>query len=89
MEQGRVAMCHAFGIEFKDTVDPSPPFGVYSIPEAAMVGLTERAAREQETAGEPPELVVNRGNDRIGDRVLAWDVHRVSPPWHGGLPRRE
>jgi NAD(P) transhydrogenase len=47
MEQGRVAMCHAFGIEFKDTVDPSPPFGVYSIPEAAMVGLTERAAQEQ------------------------------------------
>jgi NAD(P) transhydrogenase len=47
MEQGRVAMCHAFDIEFKDTVDPSPPYGIFSVPEAAMVGLTERAAREQ------------------------------------------
>jgi NAD(P) transhydrogenase len=43
-EQGRVAMCHAFDIPFKDTVDPSPPFGIYSIPEVAMVGLTEEAA---------------------------------------------
>ena len=44
MEQGRVAACHAFGIPFKQTVDPLPPFGVYSIPEVAMVGLTEEAA---------------------------------------------
>ena len=44
MEQGRVAACHAFGIPFKQTVDPLPPFGVYSIPEIAMVGLTEEAA---------------------------------------------
>jgi NAD(P) transhydrogenase len=45
MEQGRVAVCHAFGIPFKETVDPLPPFAVYSIPEAAMVGMTEEAAR--------------------------------------------
>ncbi len=45
MEQGRVAACHAFGIPFKDTVDPLAPLGVYSIPEVAMVGLTEEAAR--------------------------------------------
>jgi NAD(P) transhydrogenase len=44
MEQGRVAACYALGIPFKETVDPMPPFGVYSIPEAAMVGLTEEAA---------------------------------------------
>jgi NAD(P) transhydrogenase len=44
MEQGRVAACYALGIPFKKTVDPMPPFGVYSIPEAAMVGLTEEAA---------------------------------------------
>lgn len=44
MEQGRVAACHAFGIPFKQTVDPLAPFGVYSIPEVAMVGLTEEAA---------------------------------------------
>jgi NAD(P) transhydrogenase len=43
-EQGRVAMCHAFDIPFKETVDPLPPFGIYSIPEVAMVGMTEAAA---------------------------------------------
>jgi NAD(P) transhydrogenase len=44
MEQGRVAACHAFGIPFKDTVDHLPPSGVYALPEAAMVGLTEEDA---------------------------------------------
>jgi NAD(P) transhydrogenase len=44
MEQARVAACHAFGIEFKDMVDPLPVYGVYSIPEVAMVGLTEEGA---------------------------------------------
>jgi len=46
IEQGRVAACYALGIPFKSTVDPLTPFGVYSIPECAMVGLTEdQAAR--------------------------------------------
>ena len=43
-EQGRVAICHAFGIPFKDRIDPAPPYGVYSIPEVGMVGMTEEAA---------------------------------------------
>jgi NAD(P) transhydrogenase len=47
MEQGRVAACHAFGIPFKDTVDQLPPSGVYSLPEVAMVGLTEQAATDR------------------------------------------
>ncbi|HZD70952.1 MAG TPA: Si-specific NAD(P)(+) transhydrogenase [Actinomycetes bacterium] len=45
MEQGRVAATHAFGIDFKQTMDPLPPHGVYCIPEAAMVGMTEQAAK--------------------------------------------
>lgn len=44
MEQGRVAACYALAIPFKETVDPLTPFGVYSIPECAMVGLTEDEA---------------------------------------------
>jgi NAD(P) transhydrogenase len=47
MEQGRVATCYALGIPFKQTVDPMPPFGVYSVPEVAMVGLTEEDAAAQ------------------------------------------
>jgi NAD(P) transhydrogenase len=47
MEQGRVAACYSLGIPFKETVDPLTPFGVYSIPECAMVGVTEDEAAQQ------------------------------------------
>ena len=47
MEQGRVAACYAFEIPFKETVDPIPPFAVYSVPEIAMVGFTEEGAAAQ------------------------------------------
>jgi NAD(P) transhydrogenase len=47
MEQARVAACWAFDIPFKRRVDSLPPFGVYSIPEVAMVGMTEQDTRSQ------------------------------------------
>ena len=50
MEQARVAACWAFDIPLKRSVDVLPPFGVYSIPEVAMVGLTEEAAESQGVA---------------------------------------
>jgi NAD(P) transhydrogenase len=56
MEQGRVAACNAFGIPFKETVDPLAPYGVFSIPEVAMAGLTEEAA-----AAEGIDYEVGRG----------------------------
>ena len=42
-----MAACYAMSIPFKQTVDPLTPFGVYSIPECAMVGLTEEQAQER------------------------------------------
>ena len=45
MEQGRAAASHAFGIGTRDAIDGQAPLGVYSIPEVAMIGLTEAAAR--------------------------------------------
>jgi NAD(P) transhydrogenase len=41
MEQGRVAMCHAFDLSYKTRVSPLTPFGVYTIPEISMAGATE------------------------------------------------
>jgi NAD(P) transhydrogenase len=41
MEQGRVAMCHAFDLAYKIRVSPLTPFGVYTIPEISMAGATE------------------------------------------------
>ena len=45
MEQARVAMCHAFELKYKERVSPILPYGVYTIPEVAMVGETEETAR--------------------------------------------
>jgi NAD(P) transhydrogenase len=41
MEQGRLAALHAFGVEMPK-VASSLPFGIYSIPEIAMVGPNEQ-----------------------------------------------
>jgi NAD(P) transhydrogenase len=45
MEQARVAMCRAFDIPFKESLDDTLPTGIYTLPEVSMVGLTEEAAR--------------------------------------------
>jgi NAD(P) transhydrogenase len=47
MEQGRIAICHAFGIPFEGTVDPAPVSAVYGMPEVAGAGLTEEQCRTQ------------------------------------------
>jgi NAD(P) transhydrogenase len=40
MEQGRLAACHAFGIETA-SMPHLFPYGIYSVPEISMVGKTE------------------------------------------------
>jgi NAD(P) transhydrogenase len=52
MEQGRVAMCHAFGFPYKTHIDAITPFGIYTIPEMSMVGATEEELRRAGTAYE-------------------------------------
>lgn len=47
MEQGRVAICHAFGIPFEGTVDPCPVSAIYGMPEVSGAGLTEEQCRRQ------------------------------------------
>jgi NAD(P) transhydrogenase len=41
MEQGRLAMCHAFGLSYKTKLNPILPAGIYTIPEISQVGKTE------------------------------------------------
>jgi NAD(P) transhydrogenase len=43
MEQGRVAVCHAFGFGYKTEVSRTMPYGIYTIPELSGVGETERS----------------------------------------------
>ena len=45
MEQARVAICYAFGFEFKREVDHFRPTYIFSIPEVAWVGFTEEQVR--------------------------------------------
>ena len=47
MEQGRVAVCHAFGFEYKKSVDDLLPYGIYTIPEVSAVGECEATCAEQ------------------------------------------
>ena len=51
MEQGRLAACHAFGVQ-THSVPELFPYGVYAIPECSMVGRTEA---ELTNAGIPYE----------------------------------
>jgi len=46
MEQGRLSACHAFGAECK-CVPELFPYGIYTIPEISMVGMTEEELTEQ------------------------------------------
>lgn len=46
MEQGRVAVCHAFGFDYKKRLASQLPMGVYTIPEISAVGETEESCRE-------------------------------------------
>ena len=46
MEQGRIAACHAFGLD----LPPAPaffPYGIYAVPEISTVGLSEEEVREK------------------------------------------
>jgi len=47
MDQGRVAVTHMFGLHDLERVAKLFPFGIYTIPEVSMVGLTEDEAREK------------------------------------------
>jgi NAD(P) transhydrogenase len=46
MEQGRLAACHAFGVE-ANSVPELFPYGIYAIPEISMVGPTEEELTEK------------------------------------------
>lgn len=47
MEQGRVAICHAFGFHYKERIASQLPMGVYTIPEISSIGETEESCREK------------------------------------------
>jgi len=47
MEQGRVAVCHAFDFKYKQRVAAMLPMGIYTIPEISSAGETEESCQEK------------------------------------------
>ncbi len=70
MEQGRLAVCHAFGVVTR-SIPELFPYGVYAIPEISMVGKTE----EQLTAaGIPYEAGVAQYKELARGQLLGDDT---------------
>ena len=47
MEQGRLAVCHAFDLKYKTRLAPILPYGIYTIPEVSCVGESEQSCQEK------------------------------------------
>ncbi len=69
MEQGRLAACHAFGIE-AGPMAPHFPIGIYAVPEISMVGLTEEEATEKRI---PYDIGVARYREIARGQILGDD----------------
>jgi NAD(P) transhydrogenase len=66
MEQGRIAACHAFDAP----VHAAPeffPYGIYSVPEISMIGISEEQARER---GIPYECGVARFRETSRGHIM-------------------
>ena len=50
MEQGRVAVCQAFGFDYKQSVAELLPYGIYTIPEVSALGETETTCQQKQIA---------------------------------------
>jgi len=69
MEQGRQAVCHAYGVTCSSLPELFP-FGIYSIPEISMVGRNEGELTE---AGVPYEIGVARYREIARGAILGDD----------------
>ncbi len=70
MEQGRIASCHAFGVETK-SAPALFPYGIYTIPEMSYVGRNEEELTEQNVpyeVGKASYREIARGQI-IGDSI--------------------
>ena len=70
MEQGRIAVCHALG---REAYDPPEffPYGIYSVPEMSMVGMTEEEVRERKI---PYECGIARFRETSRGHIIGLDT---------------
>lgn len=60
MDQGRVAIAHMYDTKDFDSVQKIFPYGIYTVPEVSMVGLTEEEAKSK-------GIICNTGISRVRD----------------------
>lgn len=70
MEQGRLAVCHAFGVPTRSMPELFP-YGVYAIPEISMVGKTEA---QLTAAGIPYEAGIAQYTELARGQLLGDDT---------------
>jgi NAD(P) transhydrogenase len=80
MEQGRVAACHMFDIDYKKQLSHILPIGLYTIPPIATVGLTEEEARGKKIdvmVGRAPMGITARGRMLEADEATATGLAKI------------
>jgi NAD(P) transhydrogenase len=70
MEQGRLAVCHAFGVP-TNSIPELFPYGIYAIPEISMVGKTEQQLTD---SGIPYEAGVAQYSELARGQLLGDDT---------------
>jgi NAD(P) transhydrogenase len=66
MEQGRLAACHAFG-RAAHAAPEFFPYGIYSVPEISMIGMTEEQVREKKI---PYEIGIARFRETSRGHIM-------------------
>ena len=60
MDQGRVAIAHMYDTRDLDSVPKIFPYGIYTVPEVSMVGMTEQEVKSN-------GIIYNKGISRVCD----------------------
>jgi NAD(P) transhydrogenase len=69
MEQGRLAACHAFGLQPSHAPE-SFPYGIYSVPEISTVGMAEEQVRAKDI---PYECGIARFRETSRGHIMGLD----------------
>jgi NAD(P) transhydrogenase len=80
MEQGRLAVCHAFGVE-TTSIPELFPYGIYAIPEISMVGKTEKQLTD---AGIPYEAGIAHYKEVARGQILGDTIGMLKLLIHQG-----
>jgi NAD(P) transhydrogenase len=77
-EQGRLAACHAFGVNAAPMADHFP-IGIYSVPEISMVGSTEQTLTKDKV---PYEIGIARYREIARGQILGDDSGLLKMLFH-------